>query len=143
MSFSIFFVILFGFEKCNILLSSANKMHFKCVNACGNHLYRWWIGVGRWHLLGEPHRLRYDWQSVGDGMTQIGICLSNSCWTTPKQRREHHKNLAFQQNIVIYCVKCLRLREVQKYCKCDQVTFKYGQHMVIEFGDCVNSRTCQ
>ena len=73
--FLYFVLILFGFEKCNIFLYC---LQIRCIlNALMhvvNHLYRWWIGVGREHLLVEPHRLR-------DGMKQIGTCLSNSSWT--------------------------------------------------------------
>ena len=93
--FRYFVVIILCIEKSNLLLC---RLQWRCIlNVLMyevNHLYRWWIGVGRWHFLGESHRLRYDWQSVCDGMTQIGTCLSNSSWTTPKQRREHHNNVA-------------------------------------------------
>ena len=72
--FRYFVLILFGFEKCYILLYC---LQIRCIlnvlMRVVNHLYRWWIGVG-------PQVTLY-WQSVCDGMTQIWTCLLNSSWT--------------------------------------------------------------
>jgi len=74
--FRYFVVILLCFEKCNILLC---RLQLRCIlNVLMyevNHLYRWWMGVGQGHFLWELHR--FTEQSVWDGMTQIGTCLSN------------------------------------------------------------------
>jgi len=134
--FRYFNVILLGLENFNILLCRLQiRCIFNVLMHVVNHFYRWWIRVGWRHFIVEPRRWRYEWKNVCDDMTHIGTCFSNSPWTTRRQRREHHINVAFSTE---YCDHCLG--EVQKYCKCGQVTFKWGHRMSREFGDCVNSR---
>jgi len=75
-SFSVFRYNSCFFQNCNILLY---LLQIRCIlnvlMHVVNHLYRWWIGVGRWHFFQEPCSWRYDWQNVCGGMTQFLVLL--------------------------------------------------------------------